>query len=146
RFGHQVFEGGSQGSDNLTLGSSARVGEHALVTVRGYLSGGWQGNRDGGAADVRYRVLDGRVMLLAGMTAASAKTDLLPTQNGTFLSFLGGASYTVPDRLDFSLLAEQYSDHVSAAVPRVTASFRFQFGAGGARHTALDTGRRGVRP
>lgn len=147
RLGHQVFEGGGESADNLTLGSSARMGEHAMATVRGYVSSGWQGSRNGGAADLRYRVMDNRVMILAGVTAASAKTDILANQDGTYLSFLGGLSYTVPDRADLSLLAEQYADPVSGGgAPRVSASFRFKFGAGVARRTALDPNRREVRP
>ena len=142
RVGHAFYEGGNS-SDNLSIGANSRISTHLTVTARGYLSEGFQGSRTGGAADLHVRVTD-RIEILAGGTAAQSKTTLLPNATGMFLSALGGVQYAVPDRLDLSLLAEQYADPVTKATPRITASLRFQFGTGTARRNALDPAARRV--
>ena len=91
-------------------------------------------------------LFDGRLAVLVGGTAAAARNDILRTSDGTYLSAVGGLSYTVPDRAELSLLVEQLADDFSSGEPRITAAFRFKFGAGSARRAALDGERRRVDP
>lgn len=145
RVGHAIY-GGGESSDSLNVGATARVSTHLGVSARGFHSSGYLGARTGGGTDVRYAMLDGRLALLVGGTAASARNDILRTSDGTYLSAVGGLSYTVPDRAELSVLVEQLADDFSSGEPRLTAAFRFKFGAGSARRAALDGERRRVNP
>lgn len=144
RAGHSMFGGGGT-SQSVNVGGTARLGGHVTLGARGFASDGYLGSRTGGAADLRWGLLDDRLTLLVGGTAAQAENDLLSTANGTYLSALGGLSWTIPDRADVSVLVEQLADDFSSGEPRVTASFRFQFGARAARRAAVDPRRRRVQ-
>lgn len=145
RVGHAIY-GGGESSNSLNVGATARIGAHFGMSARAFHSSGYLGARTGGGADFRYTLLDGRLAVLLGATAASARNDLLRTADGTYFSTVGGLSYTIPDRAELSVLVEQLSDDFASGEPRVSAAFRFKFGAGSARRAALDVERRRVNP
>lgn len=146
RVGHALY-GGGETSDNVSVGGTWRITPRLTTSVRTYFSSGYQGERTGASADTSIRLLDaGRLHLILGGTWANAENILLTTNGGTYLSALGGVSYLVPDRAEFSVLAEQFTDDFTSGEPRVSASFRFKFGAGYARQKAFDPRQRRVTP
>ena len=145
RFGHAMY-GGGETSENLSLGGSWRVTPKIGLTGRTFFSSGYQGSRTGAGADVNLRVMDSKLFLLFGGTFANAENTLLTTNGGTYLSVAGGASWVIPDRLEASIIVEQFADDYTPAEPRVTANLRFKFGAGYARRAALDPRQRKVSP
>lgn len=138
--------GGGETAQNFSTGVSSAVTDNLFVSTRAFFAGGYMGSRAGGSADVRYVMFDDRVAVLVGGTVARAENDLLSTANGTFLSALFGASWSIPDRAELSLMVEQLSDDFTSGEPRVSASFRFKFGAGSARRAALSNTQRRVTP
>ena len=146
RLGHAVY-GGGESSENLSLGGAWQATERLRFNARTYFSTGYQGDRTGASAETHLSLLDGkRLSVILGGTWAMAENTLLTTNGGTYLSALGGLAYEVPDRAMISVLAEQFSDEFSSGEPRITASFRFKFGAGYARDKALDPSKRRVIP
>ena len=146
RLGHAIY-GGGETSDNVGLGGSWRVTPRLSFAARTYFSTGYQGERTGASAESNIRLLDeGKLQLILGGTFANAENTLLTTNGGTYLSAMGGIAYVVPERAELSILAEQFSDEYTSGDPRITASFRFKFGAGYAREKGLDPNMRRVNP
>jgi hypothetical protein len=146
KLGHAIY-GGGETSDNVALGGSWRLTPRVAFSARTFVSNGYQGNRTGASAETNLKLLDaGKMQLILGGTWASAENSLLTTNGGTYLSAMGGIAYVVEDRAELSVLAEQFSDDFTSGEPRITASFRFKFGAGYARTKGLDPAQRRVSP
>lgn len=146
KLGHAIY-GGGETSENLGLGGSWRATPRVSFGARTFFSTGYQGSRTGASAETNLKLLDaGRLQLILGGTWAMAENTLLTTNSGTYLSAMGGIAYVVPDRAELSLLAEQFADDYTSGEPRLTASFRFRFGAGYARTKGLDPSQRRVSP
>lgn len=146
KLGHAVY-GGGETSENVGVGGSLRMTPRIAFAARTFFSSGYQGSRTGASAETSLRLLDaGKLQLILGGTWAIAENSLLSTNSGTYLSAMGGIAYVVQDRAELSVLAEQFSDDYTSGEPRLTASFRFKFGAGYARTKGLDPSQRRVTP